>query len=185
MAAPALNLDLSAIVIGQPRVPDPIANALSTIQTTINSLGNVHIASDAAIAITKLASYTAETDYTPVVVQTGTVTKTVTYARYRKWGRKVDVWMVLGITGAGTGNSAVTITLPEAADKTEGVIGTVTIYNADAGPYIYGGAAYLTTANTFTLMWTGGNGSFAGISPNFALASGDVISAHLSFISAV
>ena len=55
MAAPQLSLDLSNIAIGKPRVPDPIATALALIQTTLNSLGNVHIADDAAIATAKLA----------------------------------------------------------------------------------------------------------------------------------
>ena len=55
MAAPALNLDLSGLVLGQPRVPDPMYNALSSVQTTINSLGNVHIAADAGIVTSKLA----------------------------------------------------------------------------------------------------------------------------------
>ena len=54
MAASALNLDLSGLVLGQPRVPDPIYNALTSIQTTINSLGNVHIAADAAIDPSKI-----------------------------------------------------------------------------------------------------------------------------------
>ena len=55
MAAPALNLDLTGIAIGQPRVPDPIYNAFSAIQTTLNSLGNVHMAADMALATSKLA----------------------------------------------------------------------------------------------------------------------------------
>lgn len=54
MAAPALNLDLSGIAVDQLEIPDPIANAFSTVQTTVNSLGNVHIAADAAIDTDKL-----------------------------------------------------------------------------------------------------------------------------------
>jgi hypothetical protein len=54
MSAPALNLDLSGIAVSQPRVPGPIASAFATVQTTMNSLGNIHIASDAAIATSKL-----------------------------------------------------------------------------------------------------------------------------------
>src|SRR5882672_5855937 len=54
MASPALNLDLSGIAIDQLEIPDPIANAFVSVQTTMNNLGNVHIAADAAIQTSKL-----------------------------------------------------------------------------------------------------------------------------------
>lgn len=54
MAASALNLDLSDIAVDELESPVPIANALSTIQSTLNNLGNIHVASDAAIATSKL-----------------------------------------------------------------------------------------------------------------------------------
>ena len=54
MAATALNLDLSGIAVDQLEIPDPIANAFVAVQATMNNLGNVHIASDAAIAQSKL-----------------------------------------------------------------------------------------------------------------------------------
>lgn len=54
MAAPALNLDLTGIAVDQLEIPDPIANAFANVQTVINNLGNIHIASDAAIATAKL-----------------------------------------------------------------------------------------------------------------------------------
>lgn len=102
MAAPALNLDLSAIAIGSPRVPDPIANALSIIQTTINSLGNAHIASDAAIEISKtaLATFINWTDYSASVTLkkadgTTALTGTVRLFRYTRIGKFVLVQYVI------------------------------------------------------------------------------------------
>lgn len=121
MAAPALNLDLSGIAIGQPRVPDPIATALAAIQTTINSLGNIHIAADATIAISKteLAIYIAPTNWaTPLFYKNDNATllsATVRRAKYWRVGKMVcatvhatgigdpsgvNLWMTLPISAA-------------------------------------------------------------------------------------
>lgn len=104
MAAPALNLDLSGIAIGQPRVPDPIYNALASIQTTINSLGNAHIAADADIDISKttLGTFTDWSDWTPTY--TGfSANPTTGSAKYMVLGKLCFVWY--SCTGGGTSNS--------------------------------------------------------------------------------
>lgn len=111
MAAPALNLDLSSIAIGSPRVPDPIANALSIIQTTINSLGNAHIASDAMIAISKtlLGTYTQPATWNPTL--TGWSGTPTSLARYMQIGKLVFCELIV----TGTSNSVNTqFTLPVA-----------------------------------------------------------------------
>jgi hypothetical protein len=66
MAAPALDLDLTGIAVNQLEIPDPIANAFVLVQTTVNSLGNIHVASDAAIATSKLQL--ASHSPTPIVL---------------------------------------------------------------------------------------------------------------------
>jgi len=83
--------------------------------------------------LAKLGIWTA---YTPVLTQSGAVTKTVTYARYFKLGRLVTVSMVLAVTatGGGVSNNTITVSLPftavQAANMT---VGTGHIYNASGG----------------------------------------------------
>src|SRR5262245_12204391 len=93
MAAPQLNLDLSGIALGQPRVPDPIANALAAIQTTVNARGDVHIAADAAINPSKINFGATGAQSTIGYAETTTATTGIT-------------------TGSDLTNLSVTVTVP-------------------------------------------------------------------------
>ncbi len=52
------------------------------------------------------------TSYTPTLTQSSAVTKTVTYAKYEKIGRQVILNVNLSITGTGSANNTVTVSLP-------------------------------------------------------------------------
>lgn len=57
----------------------------------------------------------AWTTYTPTLTQSGAVSKTTSYGSYMRLANFVLVQVYLDVTGAGTGNNAITFTLPIAA----------------------------------------------------------------------
>ena len=50
--------------------------------------------------------------WAPTLTQSGTVTHTVTYARYYRIGTLVNAFAVLTVTGTGTANNVITVSLP-------------------------------------------------------------------------
>jgi len=81
--------------------------------------------------LAKLGVWTA---YTPVLTQSGAVTKTVVYARYFKLGRLVTVSMLMTITGTGTANATITVSLPFTAVQAGNMtVGAGHVYNASGG----------------------------------------------------
>lgn len=122
-------------------------------------------------------------DYTPTWAQTGTITKTVNSARYCQIEKVVYAQILLTATGAGTGNSAVTLTLPVTAAISAGAVGSGFIYNADV-TLVYPVTAVLQSTTVMNFIWGGGNGAAAGISPNFAIAASDQIYLFLMYEAA-
>lgn len=114
--------------------------------------------------------------WTPTVTQSGTVTKTVTVARYIRLADLVIMQWYLTMTGSGTTNNTITITLPVTADAASAVmIGSGAVDDNGTATY----PCLPTIASTTTLKFlrsdTTTNSSFIGVDPNFALASGDLI----------
>lgn len=131
MAAPALNLDLSAIAIGSPRVPDPIANALATVQTTVNSLGNIHIATDANIAISK-TDFLSSTSYGNTLLGISDVS-----------ANQTTITTIVDLTSL-----SVTVTVPAGGRRIRirGVASFANTSGAGAVFYIFEGAGQLQSA---------------------------------------
>ncbi|MCC6434442.1 MAG: hypothetical protein IT196_05375 [Acidimicrobiales bacterium] len=73
------------------------------------------------------------TNYTPTVLQSVAVSKTVSYARYLKLGRLVVVQCYLVITSSGTANNALTVSLPVTAAQASVPGGGFYWYDASAG----------------------------------------------------
>lgn len=132
-----------------------------------------------------VAPWGAWTTYTPTVTQSGTVNKTVTRAAWMRIGRLVFVQWALSMTGAGTGNNVITVSLPVAAATTGGAwlpCGQAYINDVSVGEYpshvgIVGAAQ--TTARF--LRCDADPSGYVGTDPNFALASGDLIAATFSY----
>lgn len=57
----------------------------------------------------------AGTNFTPTLTQSGAVTKTVTRAKYFRFGNWVIALYHLTVTGTGTANNAITVSLPVTA----------------------------------------------------------------------
>lgn len=126
----------------------------------------------------------AWTDYTPTLVQTGAVTKTVAFCKYQRIGRTIFVRMRLAVTGAGTAPAPVQVGFPVTAITAASVpcghgmvfdTSTTTRY-AGTWEQVGTAAAELTTDATGGATW--------GTTPSIALASGDVITAAFCYEAA-
>lgn len=121
------------------------------------------------------------TDWTPTVTQGVSVTATVSFARYTIIGNTVIALARLSITSAGTGGSTIVIGgQPTAISHADipAEIGTILVSDASVG--LYAGLISVVGAND----WRGrvhGVTSTIGITPNFALASGDFIGFQVAY----
>lgn len=103
------------------------------------------------------------TAYVPTLVQSSSVTNTVTYAKYQRVGRLIVAQVLLACTGAGVANNAVTVGLPvTAATSAAIVVGSGVIYDQSAN-INYGGLAYIASTTAVR---------FVGTSTDVAVAQG-------------
>lgn len=121
--------------------------------------------------------------WTPTVTQSGAVTVTVTYAKYIALAQTVILRAYLSVTGAGTAGNAIVIgglpsPLAPAHTGTISVIGTGQIQDTGTAQYV--GSLVAVGAADLRIM-TDGNSTYAGVTPSFALASGDIISFMASY----
>lgn len=124
-----------------------------------------------------LAKLTTWTSYTPSLVQAGSVSKTVTYARYFKLGRLVVGQVLLAVTGSGSSATTITVSLPVTAAQAGNIsAGVGSVYDA-TGPTTYPGRVLLNTTGTMALsgsdVTSGGYLGSTGFTA--ALASGDSV----------
>jgi len=119
-------------------------------------------------------------DWTPTVDQDGAVAATVTAAQYCVMGESCLVRAILNVTGAGAAGNAIVISGQPAAVQAAagGILGAAMIWDNGAGFYV--GVAYVQAATDWRIFCHNETNA-AGISPNFALANGDVIYLSLSY----
>lgn len=90
--------------------------------------------------------------YTPALVQSSALTKTVTYAKSWKLGRQVTFTVKLAPTSSGTANNPVTVSLPFMAASSGFLIpGTGMITDA-SGPSNKSGPVYLLSTTTVAIV---------------------------------
>jgi hypothetical protein len=132
-------------------------------------------------------------DYTPALVQSATVTKSITYARYLKINKLVFVnfEMVVSAGTAGTAGNRITVALPATAVSYSNVftsVGSGSIYNA-SNAAVYPGLLIINTTTTVTFtttatVQTNGN-QYLGISDfTEGLAAGDYVSGSFCYQAA-
>lgn len=119
------------------------------------------------------------TTYTPTLTQTGTVTKTVTSARYQRIGRTIHFAVNLAVTGPGGGGTAVEVGLPVAAAPSWDalMIGPGLIYDSSTAIVYNGNAAVVASLNAVAI-WPSADGSpvFLGARAfTAAIAAGDLV----------
>jgi hypothetical protein len=116
--------------------------------------------------------------YTPQVDQgvSTNIAKTVTYAKYLQFGKRVEVQGRLELTAAGTSGSPVTVSLPvTAAGAQFYVVGAGSV--DDASVSAYGAVVELHSTTRLAFFRTDApSTSRIGADPAFALASGDIVS---------
>jgi hypothetical protein len=124
----------------------------------------------------------AET-YTPTVTQLGAVTGTVNIGRYQRIQNMVNVWVQINITGTGTANNSLVVSLPITAKNTSAQLGIAGIYDASVGA-MYMAWCFSTTSTSvvFAGDWAG-PGTWGTI-PNLAIGNSDAIWLNLSYEAA-
>lgn len=112
--------------------------------------------------------------WTPTLTQVGAITFTLHHAAYKVLDKIAHVQVRLGITNAGTAGTGIVIAGQPAAIQpaAETLVGTFLLL--DAGTAYYIGNIRAVTATNWQ-MFAHGQASSVGASPNFALASGDVL----------
>jgi hypothetical protein len=111
--------------------------------------------------------------WTPTVTQSASVTFTATYAKYIKIGDLVIVSCLLSITSAGTANNVIVVGGIPYSITGDLVVGSGKIVNSGTANYVGCARAYTGTSVSFEADALGNS---IGVTPNFALASGDSIS---------
>lgn len=155
-----------------------IASPVEGMVCTITNTDYLEVYHGAWIDIGPL---TAWASWSPTLTQSGSVTKTVSSGVYMRVGRLIVATCRLAVTGSGTTNNTITVSLPVNAADTSGRMGTGEIYDA-SGASIYRGIAVAQSATTVALRRTDGtSASYIGVDPNFALASGDEVNFHLTY----
>ena len=124
------------------------------------------------------------TTYSPTVTQSGAVTKTVTYCKYKSYGGTLDVSGYLTMTGAGTIGNTITVSLPSGiqfATTTELTIGEGRITDASV-PSTWPVLVQIASATTVKFIRTdiASPTAYAGVDPSFALASSDILAFRFS-----
>lgn len=113
--------------------------------------------------------------YTPTLTQSATVTKTVTSARYTRIGRTIIGQFSLAVTGAGTVTNTVKVGLPVAAQSAVPNVGSVWLFDSSTSTAYSGELIIGTGAQIVELYGDWSASSAWGITPNLALASGDLL----------
>lgn len=150
--------------------PIPLTVPASTIVARL-AAGGIIAATPAQLPFTWTA-------YTPVLTQSGVVTKTVDAARYMQIGKLVFAQVRLTATGAGTANNRVTVSLPVTALAAVLNIGSGELYDLSATTAYTGVVGMETTTTVSLVIGPATNAAPAGVtgSPfSAALAAGDII----------
>jgi hypothetical protein len=119
--------------------------------------------------------------YTPSLTQSGTVTKTVTYAKYTQINKLCICNVRLDVTGTGTSGNSILVGLP-LTSATSSLIsfGAASIYDASTST-MYSANVRLNTTTTVNFVgdWSGANSW--GVNPAIGLAASDQITFSIMY----
>lgn len=121
--------------------------------------------------------------FTPTLTQTGTVTNTITYARYQKLGRVITANCQLAVTGSGSGGVKVQITLPVSpAFSTNQIVGSFWLVDQSAATN-YSGIALSESGGPVIGIPNSVAAGLGQASFTAALASGDTVGYAITYES--
>ena len=125
---------------------------------------------------------TTRTEYDPTITQSGAVTHTVTFSEYRNVFGYVFWSAVIVLTAAGTGNNAITLSLPVncAAAAVGGTFGIGDVVDTSTAEYPVRCVIATSSTLVFRRVDTAAT-SNVGVDPNFALANTDVLHFSLGY----
>lgn len=143
--------------------------------------GNVLTAADTNLYLMHEGG--AWSTWVPVVTQSGTVTCTVNRAVYARASRLIHFEALLTVTGSGTANNDISVTLPVAAAFAgNSFAGMGQVYDASAPDFIYWGPLVKTSTTVVKIASDSGTTGryLGGTSAAFAagLATSDSITIH-------
>jgi hypothetical protein len=147
-------------------------DAIEALQAKVGVDGSA-VATSHDYILANMGTWTA---YTPVLDQNGTVAATVSSARYTRINDTVIGQVRLNVTGTGTANQSLKVSLPVTANNTIVSAGIGDIYDSSTGT-MYDGFLFVASADPDNVLIVGdwaGNGVW-GTSPNLAITNGDVI----------
>lgn len=126
--------------------------------------------------------------WTPTLTQSGTVTATVAIGRSVTIDKFVTAWFRLSVTGTGTANNQITVTLPSTAVASNASVGHGVGFDSSTGLQWNCRLAQLSTT-TFAFLFTTDAGSGAALGAagsvmTAALASGDILSGFITYEAA-
>mgnify|MGYP007071580961 CR=1 FL=1 len=138
---------------------------------------------NATITAAKIAA-TAWTAFTPTLTQSGSVTLTVNYARYRAVGKVANLQVMVTATGAGTVSNAVILGgIPSAVEPLQTgasrSVGSALV--VDASTSVHYQANIITFSSTTMRFIASGYTNYWGVDPAIALANGDSISFSVTY----
>lgn len=132
----------------------PIAAAVPVATGDANAEGTGNDFARATHVHKGVVANDAWTTYTPSLTQSGTVTKTVSYAAYQRMGRMITVLVRLIVTGTGTGANAVVVGLPVTASAANLIAGSGIVFDSSASA-VYKGLVNLASTTTVRLYYAG------------------------------
>lgn len=145
--------------------------------------GAIILASDVTNLETRATAIeSAWVTYTPTLVQSVTVTKTIEFARYKVMGKTVHVQVSLSCTSAGTANFPVIVGLPNSPVGYR-ALGVGEIFDTSVSTY-YAGVANWQAASTCNIRAGGASTAAMGQTGGvftLALATGDLVMLNLTY----
>lgn len=126
-------------------------------------------------------------DWSPTCTQGVSVSATADVAYAARTVDRVSVWGTLTVTSAGTAGQPIQVSVPKAITSawpgTHYSIGSGYVLDQSTG-FIYLAVVYVYDEDTFTFGYTASTGnSYIGNDPSFALASGDRIDFHATYLA--
>jgi hypothetical protein len=121
--------------------------------------------------------------WTPAVTQSGSVTVTVTDAKYWRVGRLVHAFAKLAVTGSGTAGNIVTVTVPFTAAAANTFVGIGSIFDTSASTF-YSGTARLQSTTVVAIIPHNATSYLGSAAFSAGLAAGDNVDISITYEAA-